>query len=108
MMHSREERRQDARLPLSRPVKIQCQLTGRYLTGYTQNLSPGGAMMQIDHPSLLVPGQRVKIGIAHSRQDALLRGEQMHPATVVRSVGLGGMQTVALRFDQKQALAISA
>lgn len=107
-MPQREERRRDARTELDRPVKVQCQHTGKYMTGYTRNLSPSGALVQIDHPSLMVPGQRIKVGVAHTRQNVILKQQEMSPATVVRSMGLGGTQTVALQFDRKQELAASA
>ncbi len=99
------ERRRDTRLALERPAKIQCLMTGRYLAGRTINVSAGGAMLEVDHPSLLVPGQRVAIGMANTRQDVILRGDEMSEATVVRSVGLKGRQTLAVQFDQRQELA---
>ena len=107
-MATTSDRRHDARLELSRPVKVKCLLTGRYLPGRSRNLSAGGALLEIDHPSLLVPGQRVMIGVAHTRQDVILAAEDMTPATVVRSAGLQGTQTVAIQFDQRQELALTA
>ena len=98
------ERRHDVRLSLERPAKIKCLMTGRYLAGRTVNVSAGGAMLHVDHPSLLVPGQRVAVGLADTQQDVILRGEELSEATVVRSVALKGAQTVAVQFDQRQAL----
>ena len=86
------------------PAKIKCLMTGRFLAGRTVNVSAGGAMLQVDHPSLLVPGQRVAIGMADTQQDVILRSEDMSEATVVRSIGVKGAQTVAVQFDQRQAL----
>jgi hypothetical protein len=107
-MSNPSERRRDARLPLDRPVKVQCLHTGRYLGGHTQNLSAGGALVEIEHPSLLIPGQRVKIGIAQTKQDVVLAKDDMAEATVVRSMGHRGRQTVAIMFDRRQELAASA
>lgn len=104
-MTTAHDRRRDARLSLDRPVKVQCLHTGRYLAGHTTNLSSSGALIEIEHPSLLIPGQRVKIGVAQTKQDVLLQAEQMSEATVVRSMGHRGSQTVAIMFDQRQELA---
>ena len=107
-MPTPHERRHDARLPLTRPAKVQCLTTGRYLAGRTRNLSAGGALLEIDHPSLLVPGQRLRVGVARTKQDVVLAAEEMTPATVVRSAGLRGTQTVAVQFDRRQQLALTA
>lgn len=103
-----KDRRREARLPIERPVKLQCQVTGKYVAGRTSNLSDGGMLIVIDNPSLLVPGQRIKIGVQQTRQDVVLKAGQMTPATVVRSMGIGGRQTVAVQFDQRQRLSRSA
>ena len=108
MQFGSDERRRDARLELNRPVKVECAHTGRYVTGYTQNLSTTGALMDIDHPSLMVPGQRIKIGVAYTRQSVIIKKDEMIPGTVVRSVGLGNIQTVAIQFDEPQEMAMSA
>ncbi len=100
-----QDRRRDARLMLERPAKVQCLHTGRYLAGRTTNLSSSGALVEINHASLLIPGQRVKVGIAQTSQDVILQAEQMSEATVVRSMGHRGSQTVAVMFDQRQELA---
>ena len=107
-MTTGSDRRRDTRLPLDRPVKVQCLHTGRYLAGHTRNLSAGGALVGIEQPSLMIPGQRVKIGVAHTKQDVVLSHEGMAEATVVRSMGHRGRQTVAVMFDQRQELAASA
>jgi hypothetical protein len=105
-MTTSQDRRRDARLPLDRPVKVQCLHTGRYLAGHTCNLSSSGALVEIDHPSLLIPGQRIKVGVSQTKQDVILRAEEMTEATVVRSMGHRGTQRVAVMFDQRQELAM--
>ena len=99
------EKRRDARIAMTHPIKVQCTQTGRYYTGITSNYSAGGALLEVAHPSLMVPGQRVKIGIAWNKRQAVLPAETMAEATVVRSLGLGATQRVALRFDHRQELA---
>jgi c-di-GMP-binding flagellar brake protein YcgR len=101
------ERRRFARQLIRQPVKVQCQLTGRYLGGQTEDLSAGGVRMWLSCPSLLVPGQRVKIAI-DSAQRGLLQAADMVDATVVRSLGDGTGQHLAVHFDHTLAMAKSA
>lgn len=102
------ERRRSARHPLARPAKVRCLQTGRYLAARTQNVSSNGALLEIDHPSLLVSGQQVSVAVAWSRRDAVLKRDDMYQATVVRSLGLGGRQHVAVVFAGDIPLALSA
>ena len=99
------ERRRDARIAVDRPIKLQCVHSGRYLRGHTGNLSASGALLEIDHPSLLVRGQRLRIGIAWDNRQAVISSDAMAQATVVRSWGQGPTQRVAVRFDHRQELA---
>ena len=92
---------------MDRPVKIQCVETGRFLPGHTCDVSPGGAMIEVKHPSLLVPGQRVRVGISWTAQQMLLHADDMAEATVLRSLGQGGTQHVAIGFDQPQSLSMA-
>lgn len=105
---SMTERRRDARFPVARPVKLQCINTGRYVAGRTSNVSSSGALLELATPSLLVPGQRLKMGVAWTRGQTIIPAERMTECTVVRSMGLGGVQHVALVFDQPQQLAATA
>ena len=97
-----KERRRDLRTPLDRPIKLQSALSGRYCAGRTRNLSHGGALLQIDHPSLLTNGQHVNLGIGQSDHQAILHADQMMDATVRRCLALEGKQHVAIQFDQRQ------
>jgi c-di-GMP-binding flagellar brake protein YcgR len=100
-----KERRREARTDITQPIKAQCLQTGRYLTGRTRNVSSAGALIEIDRPSLLVPGQRLALGIARTKQEVILAAAQLMPCTVVRSLGAGGTQRVAVQFDERQELA---
>lgn len=102
---TRIERRRDARFAINRPVKLQCMQSGRFLTGSTHNLSASGALVEVNHPSLLVPGQRLRMGVAWTKQQSILHASTMLDVVVVRSFGLGDSQQVALAFSQRQALA---
>ncbi len=99
------DRRKFERLSVNRGVKLRCELTGRYLTGQTVDLSAGGAMIEVAHPSLLVPGQRVRF--ASEPAQPVIRSDDMLEATVVRCLGIGRRQRVAVQFDQTQ-LALAA
>ena len=99
------DRRQGRRISTSRPAKLRCLQTGKYIAGQTRNVSATGALLEVDRPSLLVRGQRIEVGIAWSRRNAVLRsGEDLVAATVVRSLGLGRIQHVAVQFDQAQSV----
>ncbi len=99
------DRRHGRRLPISRPAKLRCLETGKYMAGRTKNISTTGAMLEVDRPSLLVNGQRLAVGIAWTRRDNPLHHEHLVQATVVRSLGLGKVQHVAVRFDTPQPMA---
>jgi hypothetical protein len=101
------ERRRDARLAMARPVKLQCMQTGRYLAAQTQNLSSGGALLEIDQPSLLVAGQRLRVGVAWTSRQTVLHRDELAEATVVRSLAIGPRQSVAVCFDHRQELAVT-
>jgi hypothetical protein len=103
-MQNRERRRHN-RNDMCKPAKVYCVETGRYLSGRTSNWSAGGVLVQVDHPSLLVAGQQVRVGIAWDARRPVLGSADLVSGTVVRSLGLGGQQNVAVRFVQAQPLA---
>jgi len=107
-MTARSERRQNARRPVSCPAKLRCTQTGKYMAGRTRNVSANGAMLEVYMPSMLVTGQRLEVGIAWHHRQALLSKDQLAQATVVRSLGMGGVQHVAIQFDQPMALSATA
>jgi len=102
------ERRSHARHTIHRPVKIRCGVTGRYLTGRTQDISTNGALIEVDYPLLLARGQSLKIGIAWTDRDVVIRSSEMSPAQVRRSLGMGSVQHVAVQFDLPVELAATA
>ncbi len=99
------ERRVDARTMLKRPIKVRCGTTGRSFGGQTVNLSASGALLEIDHPVRLVAGQPIRVGIAWTRRDVVLEAANLMEARVVRNLGIGGVQKVAVEFAQRQELA---
>ena len=104
----RQERRHAVRFQLDRPAKVRCDHTGKYFPARTRDLSATGALLEVDRTSLFVPGQRLNVGVAWTKQQALLHENDMGPATVVRSLGQGSTQHVAVHFDKPQELAATA
>lgn len=102
------ERRRDARYHIDRPAKLQCLETGRFIPGAITNVSASGAMLALQNASLMVPGQRVRLGVAWTRQNALIAADSMIEGTVVRAAGFGKHQHVALSFDHQVELAQTA
>ena len=102
------DRRQHARQPIHRPVKLRdADTVGRYLTGYADNVSVGGASLRLSRPARLLPGQHVRLGIAAHPRQPILRADDMVDATVVRSLAHGDCVHVAVRFLQPARLAIA-
>lgn len=108
MSATSSERRREPRLSVNRPVKLQCAMTGRYMQGHVRNVSATGVLVEINHPSMLVQGQQMRLGIAWNDQTVLLQQKYMAPAVVVRSLGLGGRQHVAMAFEQRQQVNLAA
>lgn len=98
------ERRRFYRLSVSRPLKLQCQQTGRYHAGRSRNISDGGMLVEIANPNLLVSGQRIRVSRPVESVHGLIQGEQLLWATVVRSTALDRGQLVGLCFDEVQSM----
>lgn len=97
------ERRNSPRLPVHRPVKLRCErAAGRYLTGQTRNVSQGGALVHVDSPVPLHPGQLLQVGLPVTDSPALLRKDELIQATVVRCDRQGNQQMVAVQFASPQ------
>ena len=100
------ERRRDRRYVLDRPVKFQCDQAGtRYLTGHTVNISAGGAMLTVEHPQHIQLGQEVKLSIASIAHQPLLEADDALTGTVIRCLGCGDTQHLAIRFHKPQRIA---
>ena len=102
---NKNQRRCEPRMRLVRPVKIHSPQLGRYWGAKTLNLSGGGALLDLTRSCPLVPGQRIRLGIAGSDRQSLIRYEQMLDATVMRCARVGDSQNLALQFEQRQELA---
>ena len=102
------ERRRDYRFSLQRRVKLMCPNTGRCYAGQTEDYSAGGAKLTLDEPWHVTQGQRLRVGIDWTGRQGLLQSRTMPEATVVRTVALTGPQHLAVAFDKRQELAVSA
>ncbi len=78
------ERRASERLDLARPCKMYVPRIGRYLAGLTWNVSSGGAMLQLDRPAPIEPGDRLFVGVALKRRQPIFCSSEMMEAGVVR------------------------
>ncbi len=98
------ERRNAVRCSVSRPAKLRCIRSGRYMTGQTRDVSSNGALLEVDRPpSSLTIGQRLEMGIAWNHRQVIVRSDHMTLATVVWSLGIGSTLRVAVKFDQPLA-----
>ena len=103
------ERRTEPRLPVDHLVKLRGENTGlRYHTARTRNVSPGGALLQLDGPTALRPGERVQLGFADHARTAVLPAAQMIEAVILRSLGHRNQQEIAVRFTMPQALPLAS
>lgn len=102
-----KERRKHPRQLLDRPIKICLAEGGHYLAGRTKDVSPFGALVELDHPNLLPLGREVKVAVAWNNQ-AMVSTGSMIAAQIVRNLGHGGRQVVALRFEQPQSLRLNS
>jgi hypothetical protein len=78
------ERRTHARVKLQRPCKLYLPYVGKYVAGSTWNLSAGGVLLQLVLPAGIAPGDRLYVGIALKRRQAVLTAGEMLEAEVIR------------------------
>ena len=80
------DRRESPRIALSRPCKVFNPRSGKYVGGSTCDVSSGGMLLRLDRPLAVEMGDRVYVGVAQKRRQALLRGDDMVETTVVRKL----------------------
>lgn len=79
-----QERRTHERVNLHRPCKLYLPGVGKYVSGSTWNVSPGGVLLQLDLRAGISAGDRLYVGIALKRRQAVLAAGEMLRAEVVR------------------------
>lgn len=92
------ERRREQRVEVSRPAKVQCADTGRFLPAWVRNLSAGGALLELRTRTPLMGGQPIRVGIALGAHQAMLRNADLADARVVRSLSRDDVHQVAVQF----------
>jgi c-di-GMP-binding flagellar brake protein YcgR len=98
------ERRRDERIDVSRPAKVQCGITGRYIPARVRNLSTGGALIELRTRTPLVSGQSLRVGIAHNDRQPLLSATDLAEAQVIRSLSHDDTHHVAIEFAHRLQL----
>ena len=101
-------RRSTARAQATLPVKLQCGGTGKYTSGHTRNLSSDGVLIEVDRPTLLAVGQSVRLGIAWTPRQTVIRASDITESNVIRSLGLRRQNHIAIRFHRSANLAATA
>ena len=97
------ERRTRDRLTLLRPCKVYVPRLGRYLHGSTWNLSPCGALLELDLPVPLEPGDRLFVGVAIKRRQAIFASDDMMGAGILRVLPTDNdCIAVAIHFDHEE------
>lgn len=99
------DRRRFVRVPCERPVKVRCAVSGKYLAGETVDMSDGGCLMRLDRRVVVEAGQAVRVGIAHRRGQGLILADDMVEGKIVRRLGHGDTQQVAVSFENSTILA---
>ena len=96
------ERRTRVRLTLLRPCKVYVPRLGRYLHGSTWNLSPCGALLELDRPVPLEPGDRLFVGVAIKRRQPIFASGDMMGAGILRVLPTDNDSiAVAIHFDRE-------
>ena len=99
MIEIDHDRRQSPRIALRRPCKVFNPRSGRYASGSTCDVSTGGMLLRLERAIHIEVGDRLYVGVAQKRRQALLRSSEMLEAEVVRTLaGASGGAMVALRF----------
>jgi len=78
------DRRIEPRAELKRTVKVFQPRARRFLVGRTVNVSDHGMLLELDSPTPMSVGEALDVVIAWDRP-AVVRRDQMAPATIVRT-----------------------
>jgi hypothetical protein len=102
------DRRLTRRLSVSKPCKVFRRGTQRYLAARTNDVSAGGASLEVESSRAVSAGERLDVGVAWSRSPILLE-DALVEARVVRVGAFSeGRQFVAVAFDVPDVLPLAA
>jgi hypothetical protein len=100
-----QERRTNERVNVERLCKLYLPRAGKYVSGSTWNVSPGGVMLHLDIATNISAGDRLYVGIAFKRRQAVLASNEMIEAEVVRVDQADGDRiAVAARFVEERTV----
>ncbi len=106
MITIERDRRESPRVSLTRPCKVYRPRSQKYHAGITSDLSSGGACIRLSQPIEYEIGEKLYLGIAQKRRQALLRSHDMVATEITRILPISTQETVlGLRFiDASQGL----
>ena len=100
-----QERRIHERVNAERLCKLYVPRAGKYVSGLTWDLSPGGVLLHLDIATGISAGDRLYVGIAFKRRQAVLAADEMVEAEVVRVEHANGDRiAVAARFVEEKTV----
>jgi hypothetical protein len=98
----RGERRTEPRTDLSRPCKLFDPRSGKYVAATTCNVSGQGLLIDVPREIPLRRGDRIYLGVAWKRREAVLERNLMLSAQVLRtSVTPDSHTLAALQLDEE-------
>jgi len=102
------DRRVHPRQEIVKACKVYRRGTQRYVSAQTQDVSAGGALLEVRSVRPMVPGERLDVGVAWSRSPILLE-DALKEARVVRVTPIeGDRHRVAVAFDELEEVAVAA
>jgi|GEM_PF-2681074 len=96
------DRRKHTRHPLTRPAKLFCPGSGRFLAGRTRNISAGGVLVEIDAPDSITSGDAIKLTIAFGDRFIVPMSELVG-GSVVRAITTDNAETTCLAIAYDDA-----
>ena len=102
-----EDRRDHPRTPLERPCKLRPVGGVRFATGLTRDVSPAGALVEVEATRPIHAGDTIELLVAWTA-GGLVRREDTISARVVRSEGSSERQRVALSFADEGVARLAA
>ncbi len=102
------DRRQHARLTVSRPAKVYIPRVNQFVPGATRDVSRSGVMIEVRSPRPLNIGDTLDIGVAWTREAVLSSSRMMHGRVVRVESRSNGQQSLGVEFVQEQAARLAA
>ena len=107
-MATTTERRLFPRETITRPCTLFRRRTQRFVAARTCDLSPGGALLEVESARPLVPGEKLDVGVAWTSSPVIPR-DALVEAKIVRVTERGpNRQVVAVRFDRADSALVAA